>query len=144
MRDMQLKHLRTFLAVASTLSFTRAGQKVHLAQSSVTEQIQALEADLGVALFERSQRKLALTDAGAALVEYAGAMLALAADARAAVLGSVEVRAGSQSARWKPCVRNGWRRSWQNSRAGIRHCRLICRWPEPGRCAMRCGMVRWT
>lgn len=92
MRDMQLKHLRTFLAVASTLSFTRAGQKVHLAQSSVTEQIQALEADLGVALFERSQRKLALTDAGATLVEYAGAMLALAADARAAVLGSVEVR----------------------------------------------------
>jgi len=85
---MQLKHLRTFLAVASTLSFTKAGQKVHLAQSSVTEQIQALEDDLGVKLFERSQRKLALTDAGAQLVEYAGALLSLAADARAAVTGS--------------------------------------------------------
>ncbi|WP_162246526.1 MULTISPECIES: LysR family transcriptional regulator [unclassified Duganella] len=89
---MQLKHLRTFLAVASTLSFTRAGQKVHLAQSSVTEQIQALEADLGVALFERSQRKLALTDAGGKLVEYAESLLALAADARAIVAGDTELR----------------------------------------------------
>ncbi len=92
MRNMQLKHLRTFLAVASTLSFTKAGQKVHLAQSSVTEQIQALEADLGVALFDRSQRKLALTDAGEKLVEYAEALLSLAADARAAVAGDAEVR----------------------------------------------------
>lgn len=91
MRSMQLKHLRTFLAVAGTLSFTKAGQKVHLAQSSVTEQIQALEADLGVALFERSQRSLALTDAGAKLVEYAESMLALAADARAAVAGGPEL-----------------------------------------------------
>jgi len=92
MRGMQLKHLRTFLAVASTLSFTKAGQKVHLAQSSVTEQIQSLEVDLGVALFERTQRKLSLTDAGAKLVEYAEAMLALAADARAAVAGNAEMR----------------------------------------------------
>ncbi len=92
MRSMQLKHLRTFLAVASTLSFTKAGQKVHLAQSSVTEQIQALEADLGVALFERSQRRLALTDAGGKLVEYAESMLALAADAKAAVAGCAALR----------------------------------------------------
>lgn len=92
MRGMQLKHLRTFLAVASTLSFTKAGQKVHLAQSSVTEQIQSLEVDLGVALFERTQRKLSLTDAGAKLVDYAEAMLALAADARAAVAGNAEMR----------------------------------------------------
>jgi len=84
---MQLKHLKTFLAVASTLSFTRAGQKVHLAQSSVTEQIQALEEDLGVALFDRAQRRLELTDAGAQLVAYAEALLSLAADARAAVAG---------------------------------------------------------
>ncbi|MTW12119.1 LysR family transcriptional regulator [Pseudoduganella eburnea] len=91
---MQLKHLRTFLAVASTLSFTKAGQKVHLAQSSVTEQIQALEDDLGVKLFERSQRKLALTDAGAQLVEYAGALLSLAADARAAVTGGAGALSG--------------------------------------------------
>jgi DNA-binding transcriptional LysR family regulator len=87
---MQLKHLRTFLAVASTLSFTRAGQKVHLVQSSVTEQVQALEADLGVALFDRSQRTLRLTEAGRTLVEYAEALLALAADARAAVAASAD------------------------------------------------------
>lgn len=91
---MQLKHLRTFLAVASTRSFTKAGQKVHLAQSSVTEQIQALEDDLGVALFERSKRKLALTDAGAQLVQYAESLLSLAADARAAVTGNAGALSG--------------------------------------------------
>lgn len=58
---------------------------MHLAQSSVTEQIQALEEDLGAVLFERAQRKLRLTDAGQRLVAYAEAMLSLAADARAAV-----------------------------------------------------------
>jgi len=89
---MQLKHLRTFLAVASTLSFTKAGRQVHLAQSSVTEQIQALEEDLGVVLIERSQRKLQLTDAGETLVEYAEALLSLAADARAAMAGNAPVQ----------------------------------------------------
>lgn len=92
MWSMQLRHLRTFLAVASTLSFTKAGRQVHLAQSSVTEQIQALEEDLGAALFERSQRKLKLTDAGETLVEYAEALLSLAADARAAVTGNAQVQ----------------------------------------------------
>lgn len=52
MATMQLKHLRTFLAVAATLNFTKAAERVHLAQSSVTEQIQALESDLGAALFD--------------------------------------------------------------------------------------------
>ena len=107
---MQLKHLRTFLAVASTLNFTKAAARVHLAQSSVTEQIQALESDLGVALFDRSQRRLNLTEAGARLVEYAESLLALAADARAAVNGAAASIQGALAvgaletlaARWLP------------------------------------------
>src|SRR5215831_12650615 len=84
-RLMQLKHLRTFVAVASTLNLTRAGEKLHLAQSSVTEQIQALESDLGAALFDRSKRKWALTPAGARLLDYAGTIIALSEEARGAV-----------------------------------------------------------
>jgi DNA-binding transcriptional LysR family regulator len=83
---MQLKHLRTFIAVADTLNLTRAGEKLHLAQSSVTEQIQALESDLGAALFDRSKRQWALTAAGRRLLDYAGAIVALSEEARGAVL----------------------------------------------------------
>jgi DNA-binding transcriptional LysR family regulator len=82
---MQLKHLRTFLAVAGTLNLTRAGTRLNLAQSSVTEQIQALELDLGVTLFERARRRLALTPAGARLLDYARSILSLSDEARAAV-----------------------------------------------------------
>lgn len=84
---MQLRHLRTFVAVASTLSFTRAAEKVHLAQSSVTEQIQSLETDLGTTLFDRSGRKLKLTEAGQRLLDYADRLLELDREARHAVAG---------------------------------------------------------
>jgi len=83
---MQLKHLRTFVAVASTLNLTRAGEKLHLAQSSVTEQIQSLETDLGATLFDRSKRKWVLTPAGERLLEYAIAIIALNEEARGAAL----------------------------------------------------------
>ncbi|MFC5743735.1 LysR family transcriptional regulator [Dyella tabacisoli] len=83
--DMHLRYLKTFLAVASSLSFTRAAEQVHLAQSSVTEQIQALEADLGAALFDRTQRRLRLTEAGKRLRKYAHELLALADEARASI-----------------------------------------------------------
>jgi DNA-binding transcriptional LysR family regulator len=83
---MQLKHLRTFVAAAGTLNLTRAGARLHLAQSSVTEQIQSLEADLGAALFDRSRRNWTLTPAGARLLEYAGTIIALSEEASGAVL----------------------------------------------------------
>jgi DNA-binding transcriptional LysR family regulator len=92
---MQLRHLKTFAAVADTLNFTRAAERVHLSQSSVTEQIQALEADLGVQLFDRSRRKLALTAAGRRLVDHAAELLRLANEAKLAVAGSTDLVAGS-------------------------------------------------
>jgi DNA-binding transcriptional LysR family regulator len=91
---MQLKHLRTFITVADTLNLTRAAEKLHLAQSSVTEQIQALEIGLGTALFDRSRPRLALTAAGARLLDYAGRLLALSDEARAAVLDETGKVAG--------------------------------------------------
>src|SRR5580704_15270267 len=84
---MQLKHLRTFVCVASTLNLTRAGEKLHLSQSSVTEQIQSLESDLGTPLFDRAGRRWTLTEAGTRLLDYATAIIALNEEARSATLG---------------------------------------------------------
>ncbi|KDN16195.1 LysR family transcriptional regulator [Amycolatopsis rifamycinica] len=81
---MELRHLRTFRVVARTLNFTHAAAELHYAQSSVTEQIQALEAELGAKLFERG-RRLRLTGAGDRLVGYADQVLELVEEARAAV-----------------------------------------------------------
>ena len=91
---MEFRQLKTFAAVASTLNFTRAAEQLHLAQSSVTEQIQALESDLGTALFDRSRRKLQLTEAGRRLIDYAHDVLRLADEARATVADADPVHRG--------------------------------------------------
>ena len=56
--------LNGFEAAARLLSFTRAGEELYLSQSAVSRQIQELEEQLGVRLFERRHRALALTEAG--------------------------------------------------------------------------------
>lgn len=68
---VELRHLRYFLAVAEELSFTRAARRLHLAQQTLSEAIAQLENLVGVALFERSNRPVRLTDAGARWLPYA-------------------------------------------------------------------------
>lgn len=68
---MELRNLTTFLAVAKTMSFSQAALSLDYAQSTVTAQIQALEEELGVLLFDRLGRHIALTDAGQRLMWYA-------------------------------------------------------------------------
>jgi DNA-binding transcriptional LysR family regulator len=87
---MELRQLATFQAVAASLSFTRAALALNYAQSSVTAQIQALEDELGVRLFDRLGRRIVLTEAGRRLQVYAGRILALADEARVAVAGDAE------------------------------------------------------
>lgn len=61
---MELRHLRYFIAVGQCLNFTRAAEMLHVSQPPLSRQIQELEEELGVALFDRSGKKTRLTDAG--------------------------------------------------------------------------------
>jgi DNA-binding transcriptional LysR family regulator len=63
---VELRHIRSFLSLAKTLNFSRTAEIVHLSQPALTLQIQALEEEVGVKLFERDRRKTTLTAAGAA------------------------------------------------------------------------------
>lgn len=69
--DLDPRLLRTFLAVADTLHFGRAADRLHLAQGSVSGHVRRLEDELGVALLARTSRSVALTPAGAVLQEHA-------------------------------------------------------------------------
>lgn len=90
---MELRQLQTFRLVAQTLSFTRAADALNYAQSSVSAQIQELEAELGVMLFERLGRRVSLTNAGARLLYYTEKLLMLAEEART-VVGNQEEPTG--------------------------------------------------
>ena len=87
-RSMESRPLRYFVAVARTLSFTRAAEQLGLAQPPLSRRIKALETELGVALFERSPR-LRLTPAGRVLLERAEPALAMLDAAWASVPGGV-------------------------------------------------------
>lgn len=61
---MELRHLRYFDAIAETQNFTRAAERLHVTQSTLSHQIRQLEEELGLVLFDRSHKKVALTEAG--------------------------------------------------------------------------------
>ena len=67
--NIELRHLRSFLVVATELNFTRAAARLHVAQQALSAQIQHLEQELGVVLFVRTTRKVELTASGRALLE---------------------------------------------------------------------------
>ena len=86
---MELRHLRTFAAAAERESFTRAAEALDLTQAAVSQQVAALEKELGTKLVERRGRGVCLTAAGRRLSEYALQILDLVAEASRQV-GGVE------------------------------------------------------
>ncbi len=73
---MEVRQLQIFRVLAEELSFTRTAEKVHTVQSNVTAQIRALEDELGVPLFDRLGRRVALTDAGRRFLPFTEKALA--------------------------------------------------------------------
>jgi len=82
---MELRHLRYFVAVADTLNFTKAAAALHVAQPSLTRQIQNLEEEIGVRLLDRSKKHVGLTDEGRTFLVDAKRLLALATESVRAV-----------------------------------------------------------
>jgi DNA-binding transcriptional LysR family regulator len=80
MLDLEL--LRSFVSVVDAGGFTRAGERVHRTQSTVSQQIKRLEDDLGQPLLNRTGKKVTPTEAGERLLSYARRLLSLAEEAR--------------------------------------------------------------
>jgi DNA-binding transcriptional LysR family regulator len=83
--DIELRHLRSFVAVAEELNFTRAAERLHMAQQALSTQIRQLEERTGAQLLERTTRRVELTPAGEALLEHARSVLAGTERAMAAI-----------------------------------------------------------
>ncbi|MEV6896542.1 LysR family transcriptional regulator [Amycolatopsis sp. NPDC051372] len=100
---MELRQLRYFVAVAEEMNFGRAAERLHIAGPSLSQQIKALERDLGVRLFDRDRRSVALTAIGESLLPGARALLQQADDLRrqaAGLSGTEAVRLGCVN--WRP------------------------------------------
>lgn len=92
---MELRQLRYFEAVASTLNFSRAAERLHIAQPPLSRQIQQLEDELGVSLLDRSSRPLKLTNAGSFFYDQTVQVLARLKEIQAATR-----RIGAGGTRW--------------------------------------------
>jgi DNA-binding transcriptional LysR family regulator len=101
---MNFRHLIAFVAVSESLNFSRAAEELRVAQPAVSQQIRALEVDLGVDLFDRIGKKVTLTDAGRALLPYARQILATVEAAENEVRERGQLKRGRTSLGAPPTV----------------------------------------
>lgn len=120
---IELRPLRQFIAVAEELHFGRAAERLHISQPALTQAIQQLELRMGAPLLERSQRRVSLSPAGAALLPELRRLIAAAdalpAQAQAAAAGQAgRLRlAFVSSIAYGPLP--GWLRSFREARPGV-------------------------
>jgi DNA-binding transcriptional LysR family regulator len=82
---VELRHLEYFVAVAAELNFSRAARRIHVVQSALSASVGKLEKELGVELFDRSKRQIALTAAGEVFLQHAREVIHAAHRARTSV-----------------------------------------------------------
>jgi DNA-binding transcriptional LysR family regulator len=125
---IETRHLRYFIAVAEELHFGRAAQRLHIAQPGLSQQIQALEAQLGVSLLTRTRRRVELTAAGNVFLEEGRRALAqleraenLARRAEYGEIGRLTI-GGTEAATWDvlPELMREFRRRYANVDLAIR------------------------
>jgi DNA-binding transcriptional LysR family regulator len=92
---MELRQLRYFVTVADELHFGRAADRLHIVQSAVSQQVRRLEAELGIALLDRTTRRVTLTVAGQRFLPEARAVLVTAQRARESIADLVAERAAT-------------------------------------------------
>src|ERR1700722_11740094 len=104
---MDLRHLRSFIAVAEELSFRRAAERLHMSLPPLSRQIRTLEDELGVQLLERERRiPVCLTDAGRAFLVEANQTIV---SAEKALRSARQAQQGSHADRLVPRVGSqGW------------------------------------
>lgn len=101
---MELRHLEYFIAVAEERHFTRAAERMRVAQSGLSASIRTLERELGADLFIRSTRRVELTEAGRALLIEAHRTLASVDAARDAVAAVQGLLRGTVSVGTEQCL----------------------------------------
>ncbi len=92
---MELRHVRYFDAIAETLNFTRAAERLHVTQSTLSHQIRQMEDELGVELFDRSAKKIRMTESGELLRTYLTPALEQIDRGVQALRGEVEALTGT-------------------------------------------------
>lgn len=124
---MELKQLDAFLTVSEINNFTKAADKLGYAQSSITVQIQQLENELGVKLFERIGKKISLTNAGEKLIPYARKIISIYKDMKNEVTsvgepsGSLTIGASESLAIFRlPGIIKEYRRLYSNVDISLR------------------------
>lgn len=101
---IELRHLTYFVTVAQKLNFSRAAEALHVAQPAISQQIRALEDELGVRLFDRMGKRIALTRAGEVLLPQAYQILAAVERAANEVRAMGELVRGSSSLGAPPTI----------------------------------------
>ncbi len=119
--NIEMRHLRYFVAVAEEASFTAAGQRVHVAQQVLSTQIRQLEDAVGFELLRRTSRGVVLTPAGSAFLGFARETLASLDRGLAAARNAASVVSGQLTVGCRPprAVRGGpgcWPRSSERTR----------------------------